>query len=325
MTTQHIDVFNGDADGLCALQQLRLHQPLASERITGVKRDIRLLSRIQERTGCSITVLDISLDVNRAPLLQLLEQQNTIRYFDHHFAGALPDHPHFTSFIDPDPEVCTSTLVDRHLGGAYRLWALAGAFGDNQHRTAQELAATLNLSEADLALLRETGELLNYNGYGETLQDLHYAPEDLFNQLHPFENPLDFARLSEALPALREHFQQDQRQAQAVAPAAETEAFRFFRFPNEAWGRRIAGVFSNEQIREAPDQGLVVLVENGRGGGLVSVRAPLSRPSGADVICRSLGGGGRSKAAGINDLPLEQVPELLETVARVFDPQVSQS
>ncbi len=41
-----IDVFNGDADGICALLQLRLQQPRESLRITGVKRDIALLERV---------------------------------------------------------------------------------------------------------------------------------------------------------------------------------------------------------------------------------------------------------------------------------------
>ena len=36
------DVFNGDADGICALLQLRLERPLATQLITGVKRDIQL-------------------------------------------------------------------------------------------------------------------------------------------------------------------------------------------------------------------------------------------------------------------------------------------
>ena len=39
----HYDVFNGDADGICALLQLRLEEPLVSTRITGIKRDIALL------------------------------------------------------------------------------------------------------------------------------------------------------------------------------------------------------------------------------------------------------------------------------------------
>jgi hypothetical protein len=43
-----IDCFNGDADGLCALHQLRLAEPAESELVTGVKRDIQLLERIRD-------------------------------------------------------------------------------------------------------------------------------------------------------------------------------------------------------------------------------------------------------------------------------------
>ena len=40
------DVFNGDADGICALHQLRLDEPRDAELVTGVKRDIGLVARI---------------------------------------------------------------------------------------------------------------------------------------------------------------------------------------------------------------------------------------------------------------------------------------
>ncbi|WP_363153578.1 hypothetical protein [Thiobacillus sp.] len=56
-----IDVFNGDADGLCALHQLRLADPADSELVTGPKRDISLLKRVQAHAGDRITVLDIAL------------------------------------------------------------------------------------------------------------------------------------------------------------------------------------------------------------------------------------------------------------------------
>ena len=72
----HNYVFNGDADGLCALQQLRLAgpRPAAGRRhsITGVKRDIALLDRVRSVAGDTCTVLDVSLDVNRAGLVALL-------------------------------------------------------------------------------------------------------------------------------------------------------------------------------------------------------------------------------------------------------------
>ena len=62
---RQIDVFNGDADGLCALQQLRLAEPADSVLVTGVKRDIALLERVSAGAGDLVTVLDVSLDTNR--------------------------------------------------------------------------------------------------------------------------------------------------------------------------------------------------------------------------------------------------------------------
>ena len=70
----HFDVFNGDADGLCALQQLRLATPMDTVLVSGVKRDVALLQRVRRaRAGDSVTVLDLSLAVNRPALLSLLE------------------------------------------------------------------------------------------------------------------------------------------------------------------------------------------------------------------------------------------------------------
>ena len=89
-----IDVFNGDADGLCALQQLRLAQPVNSTLITGVKRDIELLKQVQATPDDVVTVLDISLGKNREPLLTLLEQGIQVNYFDHHYPEKCHDQDH---------------------------------------------------------------------------------------------------------------------------------------------------------------------------------------------------------------------------------------
>jgi hypothetical protein len=59
MTTQtdprlehrYIDVCNGDADGLCAIVQWRLHEPRAATLVTGLKREIALLSGVQAAVG----------------------------------------------------------------------------------------------------------------------------------------------------------------------------------------------------------------------------------------------------------------------------------
>ncbi len=61
----NFDIFNGDADGICALQQLRLSNPRTSTLVTGIKRDINLFANITAGQGDEITSLDISFDKNR--------------------------------------------------------------------------------------------------------------------------------------------------------------------------------------------------------------------------------------------------------------------
>ena len=173
---EYFDVFNGDADGICALHQLRLAEPRPDARlVTGVKRDIRLLQQLAGVRGADVTVLDVSLDSNRDALLPLLEAGCNILYVDHHFAGDIPVSENLTAHIDPDPDTCTSLIVDALLQGKYRAWSVAGAFGDNLHQAAYRAAATLALKDDTVAKLKELGELLNYNGYGLSVSDLFPA------------------------------------------------------------------------------------------------------------------------------------------------------
>jgi len=63
-----IDVFNGDADGICALVQLRLAKPAQTKLVTGVKRDIQLLKQVEVQVDDVVTILDISLQKYRTDL-----------------------------------------------------------------------------------------------------------------------------------------------------------------------------------------------------------------------------------------------------------------
>jgi len=313
------DVFNGDADGICALHQLRLAEPRQAELVTGVKRDITLLNRIRDQRDARITVLDISMASNREPLDLLLDANCSVFYADHHFAGDIPASPLLTAHIDPSPEVCTSLIVDRLLDGRYRPWAVVAAFGDNLHESATAAAAPLNLTEAELATLRELGELLNYNGYGRTTDDLHIRPDTLYQALHPYQDPFAFCAETDTLARLRQGFADDMALARRSEPLSDTAVGRIFRFPAEPWGRRVAGVFSNEKARERKDLAHALLVDNGDATFTVSVRAPLNRRRGADDLCRRFpGGGGRAGAAGINGLPTDQAETFLHAFEEVF-------
>ncbi|MGV1100110.1 acetyltransferase [Thiovibrio sp. JS02] len=316
--SDYYDVFNGDADGICALHQLRLAEPRESRLVTGVKRDVRLLDPLADLQGATLTVLDISMDSNKAALRKLLASC-TVVYVDHHYAGEIPQTPNLVAHIDPSPEVCTSLIVDGLLGGRFRAWAVAAAFGDNLHDTARKAAATLHLSEDQISRLRELGELMNYNGYGQSLADLHVSPQDLYAAARPYANPLDFHEKSEILAMLRDGFADDMRRGRSVAPLRQTPHGRIYEFPAEKWARRVAGVFSNEKAREMPEKAHALLVDNGDGSCMVSVRAPLARRQGADALCRSFPtGGGRAAAAGINALPADQIAVFCKAFDEVF-------
>jgi oligoribonuclease NrnB/cAMP/cGMP phosphodiesterase (DHH superfamily) len=126
-----IDVFNGDADGICVMRQLRLAKPADSSLITGAKRDIALLQRVRAGSGDRVTVVDISLDKNREPLQGLLDAGAQVCYFDHHFSGKILDHAGLEAHIETLPDKGTSLLVDEYLQGRFRAWA-ASAGGNTR-------------------------------------------------------------------------------------------------------------------------------------------------------------------------------------------------
>jgi hypothetical protein len=319
-------VFNGDADGICAAHQLRLAGYAADTVITGVKRDIGLLARVNAGQGDEVLVADISLDSNRAALLALLAAGARITWHDHHFAGEIPAHANLTAHIDTSPETCTSLIVDGLLDGRYRAWAVTAAYGDNLHATAQAAGQAVGLGDAQLAQLRELGELINYNAYGECEDDLHCAPAELLARIAPYADPFAFiAAEPRTLAGLRACFADDMARARAVVPTPLCEGLEraaCFLLPDAPWARRVNGVFANELAREHPERAHAVLIEgvkNGARGYMVSVRAPSTRPSGADSVCRQFAtGGGRSRAAGINWLPQGELRRLGEILAATY-------
>lgn len=309
----HYDVFNGDADGLCSLHQLRLAEPTDSTLITGVKRDIALLQRVPAADGDTITVLDVSLDKNREALHGALDAGASVRYVDHHQPGEVPRHERLQTHIDTDAETCTGLIVNGLLGGAHRAWAVTAAFGDNLLAQARAAAVPLGLSEVDVNTLQELGTLLNYNGYGATLDDLLFDPAELYRQLAPHADPLDFVRQNDTFAALQSGYADDRARVDALDAERISDGGAMYRLPNAAWARRIGGVWANELSQAAPTRAHALLTERIDGAYVVSVRAPVQRREGADELCSAFEtGGGRKAAAGINRLPAEDVDRFAE-------------
>ena len=315
---QFYDIFNGDADGICALQQLRLEEPRASVLVTGVKRDVHLLDRVAAATGDELTVLDISLRTNGADVKRLLAAGARLRYFDHHEAGEIPQDPRLKAYIDTAPDVCTSLIVDRYLAGRRRAWAVVAAFGDNLPGPARRAAQALELDERELARLRELGECMNYNAYGETVDDLNYHPADLFETVSRYEDPREFIEGEPVFDALRNALADDISRAAGIKPQAASDSAAIYVLPDAAWSRRVHGFYANQLALRHPKRAHALLVSR-RGGYTVSVRAPVENPRGADALCRQFeGGGGRQAAAGINALPEADYPRFAAAFAKAF-------
>lgn len=314
------DVFNGDADGLCSMHQLRLADPVEAQLITGIKRDVRLLDRVQAVAGDQVTVLDISLDSNRSALMRLLEAGTSVEYFDHHYAGDIPEHPNFVAYIDVSADVCTSILVDRYLNGLYRLWAIVAAFGDNVSQSARTLAVQAGLAESQIKEMARLGEYLNYNSYGDSLEDLHFHPAELYRELEPYPDPFIFIAESPAFTELAAGFRDDIAMVDSLRPLFEDVHHAAYLLPDASWARRISGILANRLANNSPLRAHAVITPSRSGDYTISVRAPLANPEGADTLCMSFEtGGGRKAAAGINKLPKDALDTFLGSFAKQFD------
>lgn len=317
----HFDVFNGDADGIIALLQLRLANPKQSKLVTGVKRDISLLSQVDSTLAHSVTVLDISLEKNMTALETLLEREVDVFYVDHHRPGSIPQSKYLETLIDTDANTCTSLLVNDYLHGKYVLWAIAAAFGDNMQASAKALSNQQGLSQAQQAQLNSLGVYINYNGYGRTVDDLHFAPDELFTQLLNYPDPFILIEQPGSIFAqLEASYLADMQKAHSAQVIADEASVKVVQLADEAWARRVSGVFGNELANQSPDKAHAVVTLNTDNTYTISLRAPLNNKQGAGDICAQFPtGGGRAAAAGINALPEQMLSEFIRHVAKYYE------
>jgi hypothetical protein len=310
------DIFNGDADGIIALIQLRLANPIQSKLITGVKRDIKLVQNVTVNEGDSLTILDISLEKNIEGVSHALEQGATIFYADHHRAGNIPEHIGFDANIDLDANTCTALIIDKLLDGKYHAWAITAAYGDNLITRGNELAKLAGYSTEQAEQLNELGTLINYNGYGALITDLHFDPAVLYQALIAYSSPFDVIADQESpFYVLQAAYQDDINKALSIPANHQSKSLFVFELPNAAWSRRISGVYGNFLANQTPGVAHAVLTKNDDNSYLVSLRAPLNNKQGAGDVCSHFEtGGGRAAAAGINALPYAQLTQFIDSV-----------
>ena len=314
------DIFNGDADGIIALLQLQLANPIESVKVTGVKRDIQLMKKITPKMGDNIRVLDISMEKNMAELHDALCVGARVMYVDHHKAGDIPNHANLFAHIDLDANMCTSLIVSDLIDKQYHLWAITAAYGDNLFAKADNEADKLGLTGLEKSQLKAFGTYINYNGYGSEVADLHFAPEDLFNELLNYKSPLDAINDPESVYyVLEKAYKADMQKAAGAQVLHNCDTAKVILLDDAPWARRVSGVLGNDLANQAPNKAHAVLTYNNKGSYTASVRAPLNNKQGAVDVCSQFDtGGGRAAAVGINELEQQQVEQFISTLVNYY-------
>lgn len=279
--------YNGDADGICSMVQWGLVHGIEGKRVTGVKRDIELLERVNPNPGDEIIVMDISLARNHARAVELSSQGFDITWFDHHLAGEPIDA--ISTHIDTSANVCTARIVEKFLG-VESDWAQVALHGDG-------LSVHSSKSE-----FKELGELLNYNGYGADLFDLHFHPDELLLLCLQAKTPQKFME-AQAFRTLKHGFESDLSNATNIQPRNG-----YYPLPNEPWARRVVGVMAH-RINESGDGPHVIAIDKGE-----TLQVSIRGREGIGELCKMFGGGGRATAGGIDALPKNEITALMKEV-----------
>jgi nanoRNase/pAp phosphatase (c-di-AMP/oligoRNAs hydrolase) len=279
--------FNGDADGICSMVQWGLVHGVEGNSVTGVKRDIELLANITPESGDEIICMDISLARNHSRARELCDRGFKITWFDHHLAGEPIEG--LDAHIDTSSNVCTAKIVENFLGVKSE-WAEVALHGDG---------LSVHSSRPDF---KELGELLNYNGYGADLDDLHFHPDKLMRLCLESKTPEKFLQ-TPAFETLKKGFADDMRNVESI-----NEVDGIYLLPNEAWARRVVGVVAHRINSTGPGPH-VIAIDKGN-----TLQVSLRGNDGIGDICSMFGGGGRATAGGIDALPKEEITALMNEV-----------
>ncbi|GIR66806.1 MAG: hypothetical protein CM15mP71_0320 [Candidatus Poseidoniales archaeon] len=149
---------------------------------------------------------------------------------------------------------------------------------------------------------KELGELLNYNGYGGDLSDLHFHPDDLLLLCLQAKTPQNFMD-TQAFMTLKNGFESDLSNAKNIEPSNG-----YYLLPNEAWARRVVGVMAH-RINETGEGPHVIAIDKGE-----TLQVSIRGSEGIGELCKMFGGGGRATAGGIDELPKTEITALMNEV-----------
>jgi hypothetical protein len=181
------------------------------------------------------------------------------------------------------------------------------------------MAAAHGLTTAQSDALQLLGTVLNYNAYGESVADLHVAPDALYRALCPHADPFAFIAEAAEYRLLVDGYGQDAERMESLQPRWSAPCGDIYVLPDAAWARRISGIFANRLAAQGAGRSFAVLTGQSGGSFGVSVRSGLPNALPAHRFCEGFAtGGGRKLAAGVNRLPASEIESFSERFFSYF-------
>jgi len=102
--------------------------------------------------------------------------------------------------------------------------------------------------------------LVNYNGYGGSVEDLLYHPADLYGELAPFKSPMGFLCENKAVfEKLDAGYETDLAKAKQAKVIDKSEVGHVITLADSAGSRRISGVYGNQLAQDNPARAHAIL------------------------------------------------------------------
>lgn len=99
----------------------------------------------------------------------------------------------------------------------------------------------------------------------------------------------------------------------------DTDTGKVILLPNTKASVRYSGIYSNQQTTDDPDKAFAILTLVNEENYRVSIRSPKTNPYGASKLALQFPtGGGREKAAGVNELPKSELNDFIEKFEEVY-------
>lgn len=298
------------------------------EYYTGVKRDVELLRHAKNIESSNLFVFDVSMLTNEKYLQSLINGDNIIRWFDHHKMSDIENIRNSIVYkISTNPAHCTAMMVESYfdpvvLVAGLRSWVMCAAYGDNLHSTVQELNKDMSpgRTKETLDIYKQIGETLNYNGYGNQESDLTVHPKDVFMDLCEYDEPVDYYNNSTVFKKINTQMKADASELESTAQTLhESSVGDVILLPDSPASIRYSGVYSNLLSMGNRDKAFAILTMYDDNNYKISIRAPQNNPVGAcDLALKFPTGGGREKAAGVNQLPTEKLDNFTEEFIENF-------